>query len=118
MYSLKPSLAFNCKMEINEIITVIESWGKSLPVPVLIFLFGSCVRNKADSAKDIDLAVVILKDMAESDRIQFWIDNHSRWEIELTDKIGKQVDLELYEPGVTKKLRDYLIESSKLIYAP
>lgn len=84
----------------------------------MVFLFGSVLKKGFEAANDVDLAVVVIKDMVESERTLLWMDNHSKWEKELTDKIGKRVDLQLYEPGTSVELPKYLLNTSKLIYAP
>jgi len=83
----------------------------------MVFLFGSFLKGGSENANDVDLAVVILKDMEPSDRTLFWMDNHSKWKKDLSEKIRKPVDLQLYEPGHSSQLRKYLLEASKLIYA-
>jgi len=105
-------------MEQEHLILEVSEWAKGLSVPVLVFLFGSYLKGTPEEASDIDLAVIPLTDMGIDERTEFWQSNRPKWEKKLTERLGKEVDLELYEPGISTNLREYLLESSRLIYAP
>ena len=103
-------------MNNEKIIKTIKTWASNLPFRVKIYFFGSRLKNIARSDSDVDIALEFLDSEIKHQQILLWFDNHDKWEQELSNLLGVEADLELYENDKSPKLKKYLDEASKIIY--
>jgi predicted nucleotidyltransferase len=104
-------------MDINKIKKVVSEWANTLTIKVEICLFGSRSKGSSTANSDLDLALELLEPMSLSDRTLFWIDHHKKWEGELSKLLNMKVDLQLYEPDRSKRIKCSIKESSILLYS-
>ncbi len=104
-------------MNIELVTQTVSEWAAKLPYKVNVYLFGSQLKGSANHGSDVDLAVEFPELKSETERTLYWIDNHQTWEECFTKKIGKKVDLQLYEQNRSPHLKAYLAENSVLIYS-
>ena len=111
-------LTKQCYMHIviEKIIKAIKTWASNLPFRVKIYFFGSRLKNIARSDSDVDIALEFLDSEIKHQQILLWFDNHDKWEQELSNLLGVEADLELYENDKSPKLKKYLDEASEIIY--
>lgn len=78
-------------------------------------MFGSQIKGNATESSDVDIAVEFLDQMDDGIRTLIWFDNHNHWETYLTNVLGIQVDLELFDRRFPR-LASYLSENSIVLY--
>ena len=103
-------------MNNEEIIKTIKTWACDLPFQIKIYFFGSRLKGAARSDSDVDIALEFLEPSVKQKQAMLWFDNHDKWEKELSNLLGMQADLELYENNESPHLKEYLDKSSEVIY--
>lgn len=104
-------------MDILFLKQIVGHWASELPYKVKVYVFGSQSKGNANANSDVDIAVEFLSPAIEIQRRLLWFDNHDKWEKYLSEAIGIQVDLELYEGDSSPKLKAALSESSILLFS-
>ena len=104
-----------------DICTVVVEWAKSKGALIKrVWLFGSQARGSEKENSDVDLAVEISIRAAgggdESGGFATWALVSEGWEKELTDLVGKKVDLEFYAGNATPTLHRAIAQDGKLLY--
>ena len=101
----------------EEIIRQVRDWAESLDEPVRVYIFGS--RHKGTNRKDSDVDIAL--ESGEqigtlSEFMAYWPGRRKRWEEQLKQLLGLEVDLQPYAPRLTTDMKSHLAEDSEIIF--